>query len=154
VIGVDMTEDMVALASTNAAASGATNIEFRLGFLEQLPVASEWADVVISNGVLNLVPDKAAALSEMRRILRPGGRLQVSDIVLERPVKKRSMRDASLWTGCIAGGLRDGDLRGLVAAAGFVSVELIPGIDVFDGAPLASSASEFGARGIGIRASR
>src|SRR5262245_40041101 len=140
VIGVDMTEEMVALARANAAAAGATNVEFRLGFLEEMPVASEWADVVISNGVLNLVPDKAAALAEMRRVLRSGGRLLVSDIVLERPVSGRLMRDVSLWTGCIAGGLLEDDLRELVVAAGVARVELVPATDVVDGAALASSA--------------
>ena len=105
VIGVDMTPEMLAKARANAADAGLPNVEFREGVLEHLPVDTGWADVVISNGVLNLVPDKVAALAEMRRITRPGGRLQLADIVLERSVSATAKQDVSLWTGCIAGGL-------------------------------------------------
>src|SRR6266566_9025619 len=84
VIGIDMTPEMLAKARASAAEAGLTNVEFREGILEALPVETGWADVVISNGVLNLVPDKAAALAEMFRVLRPGGCLQAADIVLER----------------------------------------------------------------------
>lgn len=136
------------------AEAGLTNVEFREGLLESLPVETGWADVVISNGVLNLVPDKAAALAEMHRVLRPGGRLQAADIVLQRSVSSTSKQDVSLWTGCIAGGLLAEELVGLVAAAGFVDVELVRGGDVFAGAPQASSAAEFGTTGAGIRARR
>jgi arsenite methyltransferase len=154
VIGIDMTPEMLAKARANAAGVGLTNVEFREGILEALPVETGWADVVISNGVLNLVPDKAAALAEMFRVLRPSGRLQAADIVLERPVSARSKLDVSLWTGCIAGGLLAGELRDLIAAAGFTSVEVVSGDDVFVGAPQASNATAYGTRGAGIRASR
>jgi arsenite methyltransferase len=110
--------------------------------------------VVISNGVLNLVPDKAVALAEMHRVLRPGGRLQAADIVLERAVSATSKQDVSLWTGCIAGGLLEDDLMVLIAAAGFTDVALVRGEDVFAGAPQQSSAATFGTRGAGIRARR
>jgi len=145
---------MIDKARTNAAEAGLTNIEFREGILEALPVEEGWADVVISNGVLNLVPDKAAAFAEMFRVLRPGGRLQAADIVLERAVSARSKQDVGLWTGCIAGGLLADELRELIANAGFTSVEVVPGDDVFAGAPQASSAAAYGTRGAGIRASR
>ena len=154
VIGVDMTPEMLATARVNADEAGISNVEFREGLLEALPVETGWADVVISNGVLNLVPDKAAALAEMHRVLRPGGRLQVADIVLERSVSATSKQDVSLWTGCIAGGLLEDELLALIEAAGFVDVELVPGDDVFAGAPQQSSAADFGTRGAGIRARR
>ncbi len=154
VIGVDMTPAMLTRARANAAEAGLANVEFREGLLEALPVETGWADVVISNGVLNLVPDKAAALAEMHRVLRPGGRLQVADIVLGRPVSTTSKQNVSLWTGCIAGGLLETELRELIAGAGFVDVEIVPGEDVFAGAPQHSNAAEFGTRGVGIRARR
>ena len=154
VIGVDMTSEMVSKARSNAAEAGLTNVEFREGTLENLPVESAWADVVISNGVLNLVPDKAAALAEMYRVLRPGGRLQVADIILDRPVPAGAKQDVGLWTGCIAGGLVADELRALVVAAGFSDVELVPGEDVFNGAPQHSNAAAYGTRGAGIHARR
>jgi arsenite methyltransferase len=154
VIGVDMTAEMLAAARTNAAHAGMSNVEFREGLLEALPVESGWADVVISNGVLNLVPDKAAAIAEMFRVLRSGGRVQAADIILQRPVSEASKRDVSLWTGCIAGGVLADELVALFSAAGFVDVEIVPGSDVFAGAPQHSNAAAFGTRGAGIRARR
>jgi arsenite methyltransferase len=154
VIGIDMTPEMLVKARASAAEAGLTNVEFREGILEALPVETAWADVVISNGVLNLVPDKAAALAEMYRVLRPGGRLQAADIVLERTVSASSKQDVGLWTGCIAGGLLADELRELVAAAGFATVDVVPGGEVFAGAPQASNAAAYGTRGAGIRAWR
>ena len=154
VIGVDMTPEMLATARVNADQAGLSNVEFREGLLEALPVETGWADVVISNGVLNLVPDKAAALAEMHRVLRPGGRLLAADIILERAVSATSKHDVSLWTGCIAGGLLEEELVALIDVAGFVDVELVRGGDVFAGAPQESSAADFGTRGLGIRARR
>jgi SAM-dependent methyltransferase len=151
VIGVDMTPEMLARARTSLRSSGLGNVEFREGLLESLPVDSGWADVVISNGALNLVPDKAAALGEMFRVLRPGGRLQVVDIVLASEVPADAKADVTLWTGCIAGGLLSAQLSSLVAGAGFVDVEILPGEDVFAGAPQESSAAEFGTVSVGIR---
>lgn len=154
VIGVDMTAEMLAAARANAADARLANVEFREGLLEALPIETGWADIVISNGALNLVPDKAAAIGEMYRVLRPGGRLQAADIVLERPVSATSKHDVSLWTGCIAGGVLADELVGLFTVAGFVDVEIVPGGDVFAGAPQQSSAADFGTRGAGIRAHR
>lgn len=151
-IGVDMTPAMLYRARSAAEAAGIPNVEFREGYLEALPLDDAWADVVISNGVLNLVPDKAAALSEMRRVLRPGGRLQLADIVLGRSVADASKHDASLWTGCIAGGLPRAELAALVEAAGFAEVQVLDGIDVFAGAPQDSNAAAYGTLGAGIRA--
>jgi arsenite methyltransferase len=154
VIGVDMTVEMLRGARASATQAGLSNVEFREGLLEALPIETGWADVVISNGVLNLVPDKAAAIAEMYRVLRPGGRLQAADIVLERPVSATSKHDVSLWTGCIAGGVLTDELVTLFTAAGFADVEIVPGGDVFAGAPQQSSAAAFGTRGAGICAHR
>jgi SAM-dependent methyltransferase len=99
VIGVDMTPAMLARARNARARMGLTNIEFREGYGEALPVVDGFADVVISNGVLNLMPDKPAALAEMARVLKPGGRLQIGDILVERPVPESAKRRIDLWTG-------------------------------------------------------
>jgi len=99
VIGVDMTPAMLEKARTSAASAGTQNVEFREGFGEALPVEDSWADVVISNGVLNLMPDKDAALREMARVLKPGGRLQIGDILVQKAVPNDAKKDIALWTG-------------------------------------------------------
>ncbi|HEY7094981.1 MAG TPA: methyltransferase domain-containing protein [Ktedonobacterales bacterium] len=99
VIGVDMTPAMLARARQSAEAAALQNVEFRDGYAEALPVPDAWADVVISNGVLNLAPDKATALGEMQRTLKPGGRLQIADILVQRPVPASAKRKIDLWTG-------------------------------------------------------
>jgi len=99
VVGVDMTPSMLEKARTCAAEASVTHIEFRHGFGEELPVPDQWADVVISNGVLNLMPDKEKALGEMFRVLRPGGRLQIADILVQRPVPQSAKDRIELWTG-------------------------------------------------------
>jgi len=97
VIGIDMTPSMLEKAQT--AAKELEHVEFRLGFGEELPVPDEWADVVISNGVVNLMPDKQEAFTEMARVLKPGGRIQIGDILVDRPVPENSKEDIALWTG-------------------------------------------------------
>ena len=99
VIGFDMTPEMLKKAQAGAAAMGATNVEFREGLAESLPLPDIVADLVISNGVLNLTLDKTETLREWCRILKPGGRLQVGDILVERPVPADALDDISLWTG-------------------------------------------------------
>ncbi len=99
VIGVDMTPSMLRKASLAARERGLVNVEFREGYAEALPVEDGWADVVISNGVLNLMPDKAVALEEMSRVLRPGGRLQIGDILVQKAVPESAKRKIDLWTG-------------------------------------------------------
>lgn len=98
-IGVDMTPAMIERAVANAAEMGASNVEFRQGLGEELPVEDGWADVIISNGVLNLMPNKPAALAEMARVLKPGGRLQVGDILVQKPVSDKAKQRIDLWTG-------------------------------------------------------
>jgi ubiquinone/menaquinone biosynthesis C-methylase UbiE len=99
VIGVDMTEAMLAKARHSAAQAGVSTVEFRQGYVEALPVPDGWADVVISNGVLNLMPDKLTALQEMARVLKPTGRLQIGDILVHKPVPEEAKRLIDLWTG-------------------------------------------------------
>lgn len=99
VIGIDMTPAMLERARNAAAEGGFENVEFREGLMEDLPVEDGWADVVISNGVLNLTPDKRQALAEMARVLKPGGRLQIGDILVDREVSEASKRKIDLWTG-------------------------------------------------------
>jgi arsenite methyltransferase len=99
VVGVDMTPAMLAKARQAATETGLDTVEFREGYGEALPIVDGWADAVISNGVLNLMPDKEAALAEMARVLRPGGRLQIGDILVERAVPDSAKRQIDLWTG-------------------------------------------------------
>ena len=99
VVGVDMTQEMLAKARASAAAIGASNVEFREGHAEVLPVQDGWADVVISNGVVNLCPDKLRVFREMHRVLRPGGRLRIGDIRVEKAVSESAKRNIDLWKG-------------------------------------------------------
>lgn len=99
VVGVDMTAEMTAKSRQTAEALGLAHVEFREGFAESLPVADAWADVVISNGVINLCADKRAVFAEIFRVLRPGGRVQFADIANGRPVPPEALRDIDLWTG-------------------------------------------------------
>ena len=99
VVGVDMTPAMLERARASAAELGTTNVEFREGLAESLPVDDEWADVVISNGVVNLFPDKLVGLREMARALKPGGRLQIGDILVQKPLGAGAKRNIDLWKG-------------------------------------------------------
>jgi SAM-dependent methyltransferase len=99
VIGIDMTPEMLDKSRATAELVGVSNVEFRRGLLEAMPVEDDWADVVISNGVINLCPDKQAVFGEIRRILRPGGHLQFADIANGKPVPPEALRDIDLWTG-------------------------------------------------------
>jgi SAM-dependent methyltransferase len=99
VVGIDMTPEMIEKSTHNAALLGLSNVEFRQGFLEAMPLPDASADVVISNGVLNLCPDKASVLAETFRVLKPGGRMQISDIIVSKPVEEEGKADIALWTG-------------------------------------------------------
>ncbi len=125
VIGVDMTPDMLNLARENAAKVGATNVRFKLGEIEDLPVADASVDVIISNCVINLSPDKAQVFREAARVLKPGGRLRVSDMVWlgARPADAEG---AESWAGCVAGALPLDDYLGLIEAAGFENARAEP----------------------------
>jgi arsenite methyltransferase len=125
VIGVDMTPEMIARARGNAARLGFANVEFRLGEIEHLPVEASTVDVVISNCVLNLVPDKTRAFAEMFRVLRPGGRFCVSDIVATGKLPPGVRDAAGLYVGCIAGAMPETEYLRSLEAAGFREVVIV-----------------------------
>ena len=124
VIGVDITLEMVDLARRNAADADLANAEFLRAPMEDLPLPSESVDVVISNCVINLSTDKPRVFTEAARVLRPGGRLEVADVVADPGLDQATRQDVAAWTGCIAGALEEDDLRKLLAAAGLVDVRI------------------------------
>ena len=124
VIGVDMTHEMLAKARDNAARVGATNVEFRLGELEHLPVADGTGDVIISNCVINLVPDKAQVFREAFRVLKPGGRLAIADVVNVNPLPPELAADTALLCGCVAGAASAAAIGDWLRAAGFADISV------------------------------
>lgn len=126
VIGVDMTPEMLAKARRNREQLGLENVEFRLGEIENLPISDNSVDVIISNCVINLSPDKPRVFQEAYRVLRPGGRLAVSDMATEGDLPETVKNNLSAWAGCIAGALDIHDYIAAVEAAGFVDVEITP----------------------------
>jgi SAM-dependent methyltransferase len=126
VIGVDMTPEMVTKARGNARAVGAANVEFRLGEIEHLPVPDATVDVILSNCVINLSPDKGAVFREAFRVLKPGGRLAISDVVAVQPMPRSLVESVEALTGCIAGSASIEALRTLLAEAGFDAVQIQP----------------------------
>ncbi|MFN0159431.1 MAG: arsenite methyltransferase [Bacteroidota bacterium] len=124
VIGVDMTPSMISRARQNAAKANYTNVEFRLGEIERLPVADATVDVIISNCVINLSPDKQAVFNEAYRILKLGGRLAISDIVTRAPMPKEISGDMSLLCGCVAGASSITEVREMLIVAGFIDVRI------------------------------
>lgn len=125
VIGVDMTPEMIARARKNASANGYTNVEFRLGEIEHLPVDSDSVDVIISNCVINLSPDKPQTFREAFRVLKPGGRLLVSDLVLRKPLPDFVRESVAAYVGCIAGAMLKEDYISTIRQAGFASVNIV-----------------------------
>lgn len=123
VIGIDMTEAMIEKARSNAAKLNFKNVEFRLGEIENMPVEDNKADVVISNCVLNLVPDKNKAFSEIYRILKPGAHLSVSDIVLKGELPGKIKRAAEMYAGCVSGALQKDDYLRIMEANGLVNIK-------------------------------
>jgi arsenite methyltransferase len=124
--GLDMTDEMLALARANQRRAGADNVEFLKGEIEAIPLPDQSVDVVISNCVINLSSDKGRVLREAFRVLKPGGRFAVSDVVVRGPVPAEVRRSVELWVGCIAGALDEGDYRQKLAGAGFEEVEIEP----------------------------
>ncbi|MCX5855572.1 MAG: arsenite methyltransferase [Deltaproteobacteria bacterium] len=125
VIGVDMTQEMLDKARENARKGGYRNVEFRLGEIENLPVADNIADIIISNCVINLSPDKGRVFQEALRVLKPGGRLMVSDIVLLKELPAALRDSVAAYTGCVAGALMKDDYIRAIRAVGFQDVEII-----------------------------
>jgi len=124
VYGLDMTDEMLALARDNQRKAGVQNVEFLKGDIQAIPLPSQSVDVVISNCVINLAPDKSAVLAEAFRVLKPGGRFAVSDVVVRGEVPPVVRRSMELWVGCIAGALEQGDYVRKLADAGFTDVEV------------------------------
>jgi arsenite methyltransferase len=123
--GLDMTSEMLELALRNAREAGVENAEFLNGQIEDVPLPDAWVDVVISNCVVNLSPDKERTLREAFRVLRPGGRLAITDIVADPDMDEATRRDMEAWTGCVAGALTREEYERHLAAAGFEEIELI-----------------------------
>jgi arsenite methyltransferase len=132
-IGVDMTDEMLALARRNAAEAGATNVEFRKGTIEHLPLDDAAVDVVISNCVINLASDKRAVFGEIARVLRPGGRVGVTDIVADDLLTPEQRAERGSYVGCIAGALSFREFRTGLRAAGLTDVEVVPTHQVAEG---------------------
>jgi SAM-dependent methyltransferase len=123
-IGVDMTDEMLEMARANAAEAGVENVEFLKGYLEELPLPDASVDVVISNCVINLAGDKHRVLAEAARVLRPGGRFAVSDVVADEGMTEETRADMVQWTGCIAGALTRAEFEEALTAAGLTGIEI------------------------------
>jgi SAM-dependent methyltransferase len=147
--GLDMTAAMREKLLANASAMGATNVQVLEGNAEQIPLPDASVDVVTSNGVLNLVPDKAAAFAEIARVLKPGGRLQVADIALRVPVSEKSRADPKLWAECIVGAVVEDDYLAQLRAVG-LAVDVIRQQDYFAGS--VSESTRRAAHGLGAHA--
>ena len=126
VYGLDMTDEMLELARKNAKEAGATNVEFLKGELEAIPLPDASVDVIISNCVINLSDDKDRSLREAFRVLKPGGRFAVSDVVVRGEVPAAIRKSVELWIGCVAGALEEREFRTKLEAAGFADVEILP----------------------------
>jgi arsenite methyltransferase len=124
--GLDMTDEMLALARENQQKSGLANVEFLKGEIEHIPLPDNSVDVIISNCVINLSADKDRVLSEAFRVLKPGGRFAVSDVVVRGPVPAAIRRNVELWIGCVAGALDESDYRAKLATAGFTDIDIEP----------------------------
>jgi len=148
VIAVDMTPAMREKTAAGAAALGLTNVEVRAGYMEELPLDDASVDVVISNGAINLTPDKVAVMREVWRVLRPGGRFQIADIVVYREIPQDAKDDLALWSSCIAGALLDSEWKWVLEHAGFREVRWGQQVDVFSGSKHESDAKEFLTRGV------
>jgi arsenite methyltransferase len=125
-IGLDMTDEMLSLARANAVAAGVVNVEFLKGYLEEIPLPDASVDVVISNCVINLAADKPTVIREAARVLRPGGRFAVSDVIAAGDLDEATRADIAAWTGCIAGALTESEFRAALVGAGFEDVEITP----------------------------
>ena len=123
-IGLDMTDEMLELARANAAAAGVDNVEFVKGYIEEIPLPDASVDVVISNCVINLSADKRRVLAETARVLRPGGRFAVSDVIADPDMDEATRADMQEWTGCIAGALTQGEFEQALSAAGLTDIEI------------------------------
>ena len=125
IIGIDFTEEMLAKANRNNKKLGYKNVEFKLGEIENMPLDDEIADVVVSNCVLNLVPDKTKAFSEVYRILKPGGHFCISDIVIQGEMSEELKNSAAMYAGCVSGALRQNEYLDIINKTGFLDVKIV-----------------------------
>jgi len=155
VIGVDMTPEMLAKAERNKAQVGLENVEFRRGYIEDLPVDDDSVDVILSNCVINLSPDKAAVFREAHRVLRPGGRLAVSDMMTRGQFAPEERANLSAWAGCVTGAEDVALYAGVMRAAGFVDISIVdksePDVELADHPPASGPARLFSARVTGVK---
>lgn len=154
VTGVDMTEAMVERATAHAEIAGLGNARFEPGFAEDLPLPDASADVVLSNGVINLCPDKPAVFAELFRVLRPGGRLQIADVLVETRVPDIAADLIHLWTDCVAGGETEEAYLTMLREACFREVRVAARYDTFRDALVGPRAARFGARGCTVLATK
>ena len=154
VVGVDFTTEQLAKARRLATETGVAQIEFREGRIEALPVADAVADYVISNGVINLCPDKATVFAEAARVLRPGGMLAIADIVTERPLTEAIVCNADLWASCIGGAPQKDTYLGLIEAAGFTVERVRANPYAFLSAQARNASLSYGVKSISVLASK
>ena len=155
--GLDMTEAMRAKLRANADQARARNVNILAGDAEEIPLPDEAVDAVTSNGVLNLVPDKRRAVAELYRVLRPGGRVQIADIVLGRPISENSRQNPRLWAECIVGAVREEDYLEMFRSVGLTDVEFLLRLDYFSASANGETrrvAGSFGAQTAVIRAAK
>ena len=125
-IGLDMTDEMLELARANASEAGVGNVEFVRGYMEEIPLADASVDVVISNCVINLAADKRKVIAEAARVLKPGGRFAVSDVIADPDMDEATRADIAAYTGCVAGALTEVEFRVALTAAGLTDIEIRP----------------------------
>lgn len=152
VIGVDMTAAMLERAQQNVLSARAFNVRIEWGYAESVPLRDNSVDCVISNGVINLTPDKRDTFREILRVLKPGGRIQVADVIVETRIPAQSADLLRLWTHCVAGGSHSDDLIDILSGLGFKDIQLAEVFDVFRGTRIEAGAKKFGARGANILA--
>jgi ubiquinone/menaquinone biosynthesis C-methylase UbiE len=147
IYGLDITEAMVQKARENTKTMGANNIKILKGSAENIPLHDASIDVVISNGVINLCTDKIGVYKEIYRVLKPGGRFQIADVLLRHAVPDKSRDLVHLWTNCVAGGVPMQEYKDIIHMAGFKNVRVMDSFNVFKDARIAKSAASFGAKG-------
>ena len=152
VVGIDFTPQQVARARRLAAAAGLDQVEFREGRIEDIPAGNECADCVISNGVINLSPDKPMVFSEAARVLRPGGRLAIADIVSEQPLKESIVCDADLWAACIGGAAQQDVFQEAISAAGFTVAGMWPNSYEYHSQRARDASAKYGVKSISVLA--
>jgi SAM-dependent methyltransferase len=152
VVGVDMTAAMVERAHQCVLDAAAANVRIDWGHAESLPLPDDSVDVVISNGVISLTPGKLDTFGEIARVLKPGGRLRIADVVVEAPLPPEAAETLHLWTECIAGATWMTDYPGILHAAGFVDAHIVETFDVFAGTRIEENSAPWGARGANVSA--